>query len=148
MEKIEIKLSDGRMTDNHSLYQCSNNVLLDTYNSYKERGDEQVSGILLESILGRFKADQCLRPGETKDELFARQFGEFVNGRCSSKKDVAKKMATEHRYLQNEMFHVCLEFIKVLAENCEQGYYDPRNQYAAMTSKVIIDHLKDINHPY
>ena len=148
MEKIEIKLSDGRVTDNHSLYQYSNNVLLDSYNAAKERGDEQAAGIILESILGRFKSDQCLRGGETKEELFARQFGDFVNGKCGSKKKVAQKMATEHRYLQNEMFHICLEYIKVLAENCEQGYYDPRNQYAAKTSKIIIDHFKEIDYPY
>lgn len=148
MEKIEIKLSDGRVTDNHSLYQYSNNVLLDSYNAAKERGDEQAAVILLERILDRFKSDQCLRGGETKDELFARQFSDFVNGRCSSKKKVAEKMATEHRYLQNEMFHVCLEYIKVLANNCEQGWFDPRNQYAAKTSKEIIDHFKEINYPY
>jgi hypothetical protein len=46
------------------------------------------------------------------------------------------------------MFKVCLEYIKVLAENCEKGWYDPRNKYAAETSKEIIDHLKEIDYPY
>jgi hypothetical protein len=54
----------------------------------------------------------------------------------------------EHRYLQNEMFKVCLEYIKKLADNCEKGYYDPRNEYAAETSKKIIDYFKEINYPY
>jgi hypothetical protein len=64
------------------------------------------------------------------------------------KKKVADKMCKEHRYLQNEMFKVCLEYIKKLAENCENGWYDPRNQYAAETSKKIIDYFKEIDYPY
>jgi hypothetical protein len=80
--------------------------------------------------------------------VFARQFGNFVNGKMRSKKKVAEKMSHEHRYLQNEMFKVCLEYIKVLAENCENGWYDPRNQYAAETSKKIIDYFKEIDYPY
>jgi hypothetical protein len=54
----------------------------------------------------------------------------------------------EHRYLQNEMFKVCLEYIKQLAENCENGWYDPRNKYACETSKKIIDYFKEIDYPY
>jgi hypothetical protein len=57
-------------------------------------------------------------------------------------------MCREHRYLQNEMFKVCFEFIKMLAENCENGRFDPRNEYAAQTSKKIIDYLKEIDYPY
>jgi hypothetical protein len=148
MEKIEIKLANGEVTDNYNLYQYDNNTLLNSYNAAKERGDEEVARFILDYILGRFKSDQCLRGGETKEELFARNFGDFVNGRCGDKKRVAASMCREHRYLQNEMFKVCLEYIKALAENCEKGYYDPRNEYAAKTSKVIIDHFKEINHPY
>lgn len=148
MEKIKIELANGKVIDADSLYQYDNNEHLDSYNAAKERGDEKTAGIILPAILNRFRFDLCLRNGETKDEQFARQFGDFVNGRCRDKKKVAQKMATEHRYLQNEMFHICLEYIKVLAENCEQGYYDPRNKYAAETSKKIIDHLKEIDYPY
>lgn len=90
----------------------------------------------------------CPKAGETNDEVFARFFGNFVNGKLGDKNRVAKKMCMEHRYLQNEMFHVCLAYIKKLAENCEQGWYDPRNKYAAETSKKIIDYFKEINYPY
>ena len=148
MERVEITLADGKVIDSSNLYQYNNNILLDSYRAAKERGDEQSAVIILERILDRFKYDSCRKPGETKDELFARQFGDFVNGSLSSPKAVAGKMATEHRYLQNEMFKVCLEYIKVLAENCDRGSYDGRNKYAAETSKKIIDHFKEIDYPF
>ena len=34
------------------------------------------------------------------------------------------------------------------AENCENGWFDPRNKYAAETSKKIIDYFKEIDYPY
>lgn len=105
---------------------------------------------LMEKAYQRFKYDLCARKneGEDSDDVFARFFGNFVNGKCHSKKKVAEKMSCEHRYLQNEMFKVCLEYIKKLAENCEKGYYDPRNKYACETSKKIIDYFKEIDYPY
>jgi hypothetical protein len=105
---------------------------------------------LMEKAYQRFKYDLCARKneGEDNDDVFARFFGNFVNGKCHDKKKVANKMCREHRYLQNEMFKVCLEYIKQLAENCENGWYDPRNQYAAETSKKIIDYFKEIDYPY
>jgi hypothetical protein len=147
MEK-NIELKDGRMVASGDLYQFSNNVLLDSYNAAVEHADNVSADGLLEKILSRFESESCLKPGETKDEHFASQFGDFVNGRMSSPKEVAKKMATEHRYLQNEMFKVCLEYIKVLAEDCENGFYDPRNKYAAETSKKIVDMFKETDYPY
>ena len=105
---------------------------------------EYLQGRLLETV----KSDLCPKAGETNDDVFARFFGNFVNGKMCSKKKVAERMACEHRYLQNEMFHICLEYIKVLADNCERGCYDGRNKYAAETSKKIIDHFKEIDYPY
>ena len=101
-------------------------------------------------VYERFKSGLCPREneGEDNDDVFARFFGNFVNGQCHDKKKVAEKMCRDHRYLQNEMFKVCLEYIKKLADNCEKGYYDPRNEYAAETSKKIIDYFKEINYPY
>ena len=40
------------------------------------------------------------------------------------------------------------QYIKKLADNCENGWFDPRNQYAAQTSKKIIDYFKEIDYPY
>lgn len=105
---------------------------------------------LMEKAYQRFKYDLCARKneGEDSDDVFARFFGNFVNGKCHSKKKVAEKMCREHRYLQNEMFKVCLEYIKKLAENCEKEWFDGRNKYACETSKKIIDYFKEIDYPY
>ena len=103
---------------------------------------------LMDVVFDRFRNDLCPKSGETNDDVFARFFGSFVNGKLHSKKHVAEMMCREHRYLQNEMFKVCLEYIKLLAENCENGRFDPRNQYAAQTSKKIIDYFKEIDYPY
>ena len=105
---------------------------------------------LMKKVYERFKNDLCPRKieGEDDDDVFARFFGNFVNGKLISKKKVAEKMCREHRYLQNEMFKVCLEYIKKLADNCENGCYDPRNKYAVETSKKIIDFFIEIDYPY
>jgi hypothetical protein len=104
--------------------------------------------MLVEEIIRRFENGLCKRGGETADDVFVRFFSSFVNGRLNSKKHVAEMMCREHRYLQNEMFKVCLEYIKLLAENCENGRFDPRNEYAAQASKKIIDYFKEIDYPY
>ena len=103
---------------------------------------------LMDVVFDRFRNDLCPKSGETNDDVFARFFGSFVNGKLHSKKHVAEMMCREHRYLQHEMFKVCLEYIKLLAEKCENGCFDPRNQYAAQTSKKIIDYFKEIDYPY
>ena len=114
--------------------------------------DENTStGDLLEltSVLKeRFKYNMCPKADENNDDVFARFFSNFVNGKCNDKKKVAELMCKDHRYLQNEMFHICLEYIKQLAANCEEGWYDARNRYAAETSKKIIDMFKETNYPY
>lgn len=145
MEKIviKVKLANGELVEPSNLYCKSNRVLMDSYAKALEEDRGTDAKEILHYILNRFEYDSCQKNGETKDELFARQFGDFVNGTMCSAKDVAKKMATEHRYLQNEMFKVCLAYIKVLAENAKNGWYDPRNEYACKTSKAIIDSLDE-----
>ena len=137
---------DGREYED---YQLSNEQivrLIEGDNEVTDMGHE----FLMKKVYERFKSDLCPRKneGEDNDDVFARFFGNFVNGKCHSKKKVAERMCREHRYLQNEMFHVCMEYIKKLAENCENGWFDPRNQYAAQTSKKIIDFFKETNYPY
>lgn len=137
---------DGREYED---YQLSNEQivrLIDGNNTL----DSNALQCLKNKVYERFKYDLCAREneGETNDDVFARFFGNFVNGKCHDKKKVADKMCKEHRYLQNEMFKVCLEYIKILAENCEKGWFDPRNKYAAETSKKIIDYFKEIDYPY
>lgn len=109
-------------------------------------GSERIA--LTEIMVGRFKSNLCAKAGETRDDVFARFFGNYVNRCPNDFKRAAKGMGREHRYLQNEMFKLCLEYIKVLAEHYENGCYDGRNEYAAETSKKIIDYFKEIDYPY
>lgn len=127
-------------------YELSNSDLIYLINS--DSTSEEDKEFLKNKVIERFTYDLCPRCGEDNDDVFARLFGNFVNGKCHSKKKVAERMCSEHRYLQNEMFKVCLEYIKLLADNFENDRYDPRNQYAAETSKKIIDYLKEIDYPY
>jgi hypothetical protein len=143
---------DGREYED---YQLSNEQIVRLVEGeYLEMDDTHVNSdekeFLMKKVYQRFKNDLCPRKneGEDDDDVFARFFGNFVNGKCHNKKKVAEKMCREHRYLQNEMFKVCLEYIKKLADNCENGWYDPRNKYAAETSKKIIDFFKEIDYPY
>ena len=139
---------DGR---EYSIYELSNEQivrLVDDNEVPNENLTANERALLVEEIIRRFKTALCKRSGETSDDVFVRFFSSFVNGRLNSKKHVAEMMCREHRYLQNEMFKVCLEYIKLLAENCEKGWFDPRNQYAAQTSKKIIDYFKEIDYPY
>ena len=134
---------DGREYED---YQLSNEQIVKLIESGTLMGAEKA--FLIEKAYERFKYDLCPKCGEDNDDVFARFFGNFVNGKLRSKKHVAEVMCREHRYLQNEMFKVCLEYMKLLAENCEKGWFDPRNQYAAQTSKKIIDYFKETNYPY
>ena len=123
------------MEQEKEMWRYSNNELLDMHKKDPSRAD------VVEQIIQKVGYDVCLKPNETKDEWFARTFGDFVNGRMCSARKVAEAMARDHRYLQGQMFNVCLEYMKVLAENYEKGYYDPRNEYACKTSKRIVEFL-------
>lgn len=125
------------MEQEKEMWRYSNNELLDMHKEDPSRTD------VVEQIIKRFGYDLCLKPGETKDEWFARTFGDFVNGQMCSARKVAEAMARDHRYLQAEMFRVCLAYIRVLSENYEKGYYDPRNEYACRTSKRIVEFLDE-----
>lgn len=138
---------DGREYEDYQLSNEQIVKLLDDERNVNELTD-MGREYLEKRVYERFKYDLCPKSGETNDDVFARFFGNFVNGKLRSKKHVAEVMCREHRYLQNEMFKVCLEYMKLLAENCEKGLFDPRNQYAAQTSKKIIDYFKEIDYPY
>ena len=128
-------------------YQLSNEQIVELI-----EGDHDVTDMghefLMKKVYERFKYELCPKSGEDNDDVFARFFGNFVNGKCHDKKKVANLMCREHRYLQNEMFKVCMEYIKKLAENASKGYYDPRNQYACNTAKIIINALDEKNWAY
>jgi ornithine carbamoyltransferase len=124
---------DGR---EYKTYELSNEQLI------KLIDDENTeAGDLLElaSVMkNRFERDCCARAGEGRDELFARNFGDYVNRCPNDFKKAAKQMGREHRYLQSEMFKMCLEYFKVLSEAYLNDCYDPRNEWACKTANKIL----------
>ena len=132
--KFEI---DGREYEN---YQLSNEQIVRLL-----EGDYEVTDmghdLLMQTVYERFKNECCPKYGETNDNVFVRSFSRFVNGRCGNKEKVAELMCNEHRYLQNQMFFVCLAYIRKLAENMEKGNFDLRNMYACQTAKQMIEAL-------
>ena len=127
-------------------YELRNAQIVDLIENGDLSSDEM--DCLNKKVYQRFKLDLCPRNGETNDNVFVRFFSDFVNGKMNSKSEVAKLMCNEHRYLQDEMFKVCMAYIKQLGENFENGRYDGRNKYACETANKIIDNLKEIDWPY
>ena len=134
---------DGR---EYETYELSNEQMVRLANS-KDLTDAD-KAFIKDKIVERFKYDLCPKGGEDNNDVFARFFSNYVNRCPNNFKKAAKRMSMEHRYLQNEMFKVFMEYVKILAENCENGCYDPRNKYACETSKKIIDYFKEIDYPY
>lgn len=138
-------------------YHLTDNEVVDLLE--KEDTSSEDKEFLNKQLIDRFKRECCAKPGETVNDVFVRQFSEHVNGRMQSEKvynretgkddwiggaqACARKMAREHRYLQQEMFKVCLEYIKVLAENYEKGIYDGRNEWSCKVSKDFVDYCKE-----
>ena len=127
---------DGRELE---AYQLSNEQIVRLLDS--EDITDMGYDFLMEKVLERFKNECCPQYGETNDNVFVRSFSRFVNGRCGNKEKVAELMCNEHRYLQTQMFYVCLAYIRKLAENMEKGNFDLRNMYAGQTEKQMIEAL-------
>ena len=140
---------DGREYADYQLSDTQLMRLLDGDNLNEEEREH-----LTKKALERFKHELCHGYGENENNVFARFFSSFVNGKWvryyeeDEQNGIGKLLCREHRYLQNEMFKVCLEYIKELAKNCEDGRFDGRNEYACKTSKKIIDYFKEIDYPY
>ena len=132
--KFEI---DGREYED---YQLSNEQIVRLLESDYEVTD-MGHDLLMRKVYERFKNECCPQYGETNDNVFVRSFSRFVNGRCGNKEKVAELMCNEHRYLQTQMFYVCLAYIRKLAENMEKGNFDLRNMYACQTAKQMIEAL-------
>lgn len=134
---------DGREYED---YQLSNEQIVELLDN-GSWGDTEFT-FLMKQVYNRFKYNLCAKSDETNDDVFARFFSNYVNRCPNDFERAAKAMGRDHRYLQNEMFKVFMSYVKILAENCEIGAYDPRNEYAAETSKKIIDFFKEIDYPY
>ena len=120
----------------YEAYELSNEQIVKLLE--KEPNGSEKRNALTEIMIGRFKYDLCAKSGETRDDVFARFFSNYVNRCPNDFKKAAKAMGRDHRYLQSEMFKMCIEYIKVLAEHYDNGCYDPRNQWACKTAKTLI----------
>ena len=127
-------------------YYLSSKEMLELVRSENTTTEEKE--YLTSKIIESFSYNLCPMAGENEDDVFVRFFSNFVNGRLKSKKHVAERMAQEHRYLQGEMFKVCMAYIEKLSEMYANGYYDARNSYACETSSKIINALKEQDWPY
>lgn len=136
MEEIKFNV-DGREL---AAYQLTNRQMVDLIKSDTKACSEG-RDLLMQIVLTRFEIECCPNHGENNDNVFVRQFSSFVNGKCSNKENVAELMAREHRYLQSELFFVCLAYIRKLAENYDNDCYDLRNEYACRTAKQMIEAL-------
>ena len=128
-------------------YELSNRQMVDLIKGDTLTDEERT--FLTAKLVDRFENENCPKVGESNFNVFARQFGNFVNGKCGYHyKETAELLARDHRYLQQEMFKVMLEYIKILAENAENGFYDPRNEWACNAAKCMVDGLKTADYPY
>ena len=130
---------DGREYED---YQLSNEQIAELVDGNTLMGSEKA--FLMEKAFQRFKHECCARKGESRDELFARNFSDYVNRCPNDFKKAASAMGRDHRYLQSEMFKMCIEYIKVLAEHYNNGCYDPRNEWACSTAYSIIDEFNTL----
>jgi len=130
---------DGREYED---YQLSNEQIAELVDGNTLMGSEKA--FLMEKAFQRFKHECCARKGESRDELFARNFSDYVNRCPNDFKKAASAMGRDHRYLQSVMFKMCIEYIKVLAEHYNNGCYDPRNEWACSTAYSIIDEFNTL----
>lgn len=136
---MEIKKYKTARGEEKEIWYFSNEDLVETYNDPST--DETTKQMCLDRIIERFTTNCCPRQGEGTDELMARNISDYVNRSPKNFEKCAEQMANEHRYLQGEMFDLCIKFIKKLALNYDSSNYDGRNQYACEKSKEICEKI-------
>lgn len=135
---------NGREYEDYELSNAQIVELLEGDHDVTDMGHE----FLMKKVYERFKSELCPKCGEDKNDVFAHFFSNYVNRCPNDFKRAANTMGREHRYLQNEMFKVCMAYIKVLKEAYEDGRYDDRNEYAVKTANKILSLLEAEKWPY
>ncbi len=141
---------DGREYED---YELSNEQIVRLLEGkYLEMDDTHVDSekkeFLMKKVYERFKYNLCPKSGEDNNDVFAHFFSNYVNRCPNDFKKAASVMGREHRYLQNEMFKVCMAYIKVLKEAYKEKQYDGRNEYAVKTANMILSFLDAEKWPY
>jgi len=76
-----------------------------------------------------------------REQEFVQTESNFINGCLYNKRDVARAMARDHRYLVGQRGELCIEYLKVLAMYERKGWYDGRDEFACKCARVAIDAL-------
>ena len=76
-----------------------------------------------------------------REQEFVKKESDFINGGLYHKRDVARAMACDHRYLVGQRGELCIEYLKVLAMYERKGWYDQRDEFACKCARVAIDAL-------
>lgn len=128
---------NGRET---AYYYLTNQELIDLLNDSNTSKEDKE--FLTQQIITRFKYECCPRDkDEDNHDVFARQFENFVNGKCYDMKKTANIMSKKHRYLVQEMFKLFIEFVRKLSQDYDNKRYDGRNEWSAQMSKEIVEHF-------
>lgn len=77
----------------------------------------------------------------TSEQEFVETESRFINGGLYHKRDVARAMARDHRYLVGQRGELAIEYLKVLAGYERKGWYDQRDEWACKCARVAIDAL-------
>ena len=128
---------NGRET---AYYYLTNQQMIDLLDSNETSNEDKE--FLTQQIIKTFKRECCPHDSnEDNHDVFARQFENFVNGKCYDMRKTAKLMTKKHRYLVQEMFKLFIEFVRELSHDYENNCYDGRNEWAVKTSKEIVEHF-------
>lgn len=123
-----------------ALWEMQNKELIELLNTDLTDADKE---IVKDKIIERFKYSNCPHNSlETEHDIFARQFSNFINGKCNNIESVAGLLANDHRYLVQEKFKLALAYINELAKHYDMGLFDGRNEWACKLSKDIIEFIK------
>lgn len=69
-----------------------------------------------------------------KDREMAQKMSNYLNGSCN-KKEFARAMNKEHRFLQQEFTGLCIEWLRYCAS--DEFQYDGRNEYSKILAREL-----------
>lgn len=79
---------------------------------------------------------------ESREKKLQNQVSEGINCLSFSPSEFCKEMARDHRALQADFTHLCIEWIRTAAKQYEDKNYDGRNEYECKLAKNIVDTMK------
>lgn len=68
----------------------------------------------------------------------AKKIEDLINNTSCNPRRVAYGLSRMHRYLQNEFFKICFNYILLLNDHYKNGTYDGRNEWACKMANDIV----------